>query len=148
MGVFVNLVKITVLNFPEIKNRVFKKYGKILIDNWFIETKNSSINYLLAFFRKLQPVVNRALPPVGWDVRNHEKSTLQTHQKSLFKIVIPYSFYNHVTTWAHYDGLCVAENRLDLEATLALDVHEEAVWALHQSLLLVARLLSAHAWVE
>merc|ERR1712183_923152 len=39
MGVFVNLVKIT-----------------------------GRINYLLAFFRKLQPVVNRALPPVGWDI--------------------------------------------------------------------------------
>ena len=45
-------------------------------------------------------------------------------------------------------GLCVAEDGGDLEASGALDVHEEAIGGLHKSLELVCAGLGLHGGVE
>jgi len=46
------------------------------------------------------------------------------------------------------DRLRVGEDRGDVEATLALDVHEERVWRLHQTLKLVRLLSHGGRWVQ
>ena len=42
----------------------------------------------------------------------------------------------------------MAKDGSDLEAVWAFDVHEETVWALHESLLLVLGFLASETWVE
>lgn len=45
-------------------------------------------------------------------------------------------------------GLCVGEDSGDVQAALALDVHEIGSWALHQHLLLVFLSFSSWVWVQ
>ena len=55
---------------------------------------------------------------------------------------------NCLAAWAHHDGLGVAEHRSDVEAALALDVHEEGVGGLDEALLLVLELLELRRRVQ
>ena len=51
-------------------------------------------------------------------------------------------------TLANNDGLSVAEDGSDFKAVWAFDVHEEAVWGLHQSLFLVFGFFLGQSWME
>ena len=55
---------------------------------------------------------------------------------------------HNIAVSAYNNGLCVAEYGGDLEASWALDVHEEAIWALHKALELVCLCLSFWGWVQ
>lgn len=43
-----------------------------------------------------------------------------------------------ITVSAQDNSLCMTENCCDLETTRALDIHEERIWSLHESLKLVS----------
>lgn len=53
-----------------------------------------------------------------------------------------------MTTWADHNSLRVTEHGSDVEAALALDVHEEGVGGLDETLLLVLELLELRRRVQ